>query len=100
MIKIILSIIFVCIVCYFAYCSKNKYLSKICLCICLGAITCSIVNQIIKIFNSEYYKIILEYSKNIFPYIFDILFNFIWLAMLCSLFYYIIKRIAQSDKNI
>ena len=95
MIEIVLSIIFGCILGYLAYYGKNEYLSKICLCICLGFIVCCIVCQIIDMFNSEYGQIILEYSKNIFPYIFEIIFDFIWLAMLCVIFYYTIKRIAR-----
>lgn len=95
MIRIIVSIIFGYTVGYLAYYGKDKYLSKICLFICLGFITCCIVYQIIDIFNSEYGQIILEYSKNIFPYIFEIIFDFIWLAMLCVIFYYTIKRIAR-----
>ena len=92
---IILSIIFGFTLGYLAYYGKNEYLSKICLCICLGIITCSIIDQIIDMFNSEYHKIIWEYSKSIFPYTFKILVDFIWLAILCSAFYCIIKRIAR-----
>lgn len=95
MIGIILSIIFGCTLGYLAYFGKNEYLSKICLCACLGFVTYGIVDQVIDIFNSEYYKIMWEYSKNIFPHMFKILFDFIWLVMLCSTFYYTIKRIAR-----
>ena len=95
MIEIILSIIFGCIVGYLAYFGKNKYLSKICLFICLGFITYSIVAQIMDIFNSEYVQIMWEYSKNIFPHIFKILINFVWLTMLFVVFYSTIKRIAR-----
>ena len=93
MIGTILSIIFGCTLGYLAYFGKNKYLSKICLCICLGFVTYGIIDEVINIFNSEYHKIMWEYSKNIFSHTFKILFDFIWLAMLCSTFYYTIKRI-------
>lgn len=95
MIGIILSIIIGCIVGYLAYFGKNKYLSKICLCICLPFITYDIVDQVMDIFNPEYYKIMWEYSKNIFPYIFEILIDFAWLAITCIVFYLTIKRIAR-----
>jgi len=95
MIGIILSIIIGCILGYLAYFGKNEYISKICLCICLAFITYGIVDQVMDIFNSEYQKIMWEYSKNIFPYFFEILFNFIWLIMLFSVFYYTIERIAR-----
>lgn len=95
MIGIILSIIFGCIVGYLAYFGKNKYLSKICLCICLGFITFGIVDQIIDIFNSEYHKIMWEYAKNIFPHVFKILVDFIWLTILFVVFHSTIKRIAR-----
>lgn len=97
MIGIILSIIFGCTVGYLAYYGKNERLSKICLCICIAFFICGIVDQVTNIFNSEYHKIIWEYSKNIFPYIFKILIDFIWLAMLCGSFYYTIKRITRPE---
>ena len=99
MIGIILSVIFGCTLGYLAYYGKNEYLSKICLCVCLGIITCGIINQIMDIFNSEYLQIMWEYSKNIFPYIFKILINFAWLAMLCFSFYVTIKIIARPKVN-
>lgn len=95
MIGIILSIIIGCILGYLAYFGKNKYLSKICLCICLPFIVYGIVDQVINIFNSEYQKIMWEYSKDIFPYIFEILIDFAWLAMLFVVFHSTIKRIAR-----
>ena len=95
MIGIILSIIIGCILGYLAYFGKNEFLSKICLCICLAFITYGIVDQVMDIFNSEYHKIMWEYSKNIFPYIFEILIDFAWLAITCVVFYLTIKRIVR-----
>lgn len=95
MIGIILNVIFGCTLGYLAYYGKNEYLSKICLCVCLGFITCGIIDQIMDIFNSEYLQIMWEYSKNIFPYTFKILINFAWLALLCFSFYVTIKIIIK-----